>query len=78
MLQPDVTTRTTEKPGCVVHADKRIQKYAVSGYMTAYECVTLSHIQQTGLSPVRSLADNVIEQFYNTTERDGCVTVEEY
>lgn len=78
MLQPDVTTRTTEKPGHVVHADKRIQKYAVSGCMMDYECVTSLAIQQIGLSPVRSLADNVIAQFYDTTEGDGCVTVEEY
>jgi len=78
MLQLDVTIRTIEKPGCVVRADKRIQKYAVSRYMIDQERVTLPHIQQTGLSPVKSLADNVIEQFYNTTETDGCVTVEEY
>lgn len=34
-----------------------------------YECVTLSHIQQTGLSPVRPLADNVTEQFCTTQQK---------
>lgn len=46
--------------------------------MTDNDCVTLPQIQQTGLPPVRSLTDNVIEQFHNTTERGGFITVEEY
>lgn len=37
--------------------------------MMAYECVTLSHIQQTELSPVRSLAVNVMEQFCITQQK---------
>lgn len=53
-----------------LNAYKSTWKYAVLGYMMDYECATLSHIQQTGLSPVRSLADNLIEQFCTTQQKE--------
>lgn len=39
---------------------------------------TLLPDQETGLSTLLFITDNVIEQFKNTAEGDGCVIVEEH